>query len=170
MGHPLTPYRNLTESPTSQDNDNALVRDSLDRWVHGTGSPFELLLADADWTIVGSSPLSKTYHGKQAFLHEVIHPFNARMRSPLIPTVRGIYADADMVIILFDAAATAADGIAYHNTYTWYFKMADGKLQRHCVLRHPGIRCRLAARATGVNAPLRALRYPWAGARGDFPG
>jgi len=92
-----------------------------------TGSPFELLAADATWTIVGSSPLSKTYR-RRDFLNEVIGPFNARMSEPLVPSVRGGCADGDMVIILFDAAATAKDGQPYRNTYTWYFKMDDGKV------------------------------------------
>ena len=113
---------------TQQDSNKALVQQSFDRWAHGTGSPFELLLPDAEWTIVGTSPLSKTYHGVQAFLDEVIHPFNARMRTPLIPSIRGIFADGDAVIIFFDAAATAADGLPYRNTYTWYFWMKEGKV------------------------------------------
>jgi uncharacterized protein len=104
-----------------------LVSAAFERWRNGTGSPFELLAADASWTIVGSSPLSKTYR-RQDFLHEVIGPFNARMSEPLVPSVRGVYADGDMVIILFDAAAMAKDGQPYHNTYTWYFKMDGGKV------------------------------------------
>ena len=106
----------------------ALVQASFDRWHAGTGSPFELLDPDADWTIVGSSPLSKTYANRQAFLEVVIQPFNARMATPLIPTVRGIYADGDTVITLFDAAATTKDGKPYRNTYTWYFRMKDSKV------------------------------------------
>ena len=50
------------------------------------------------------------------------------MMIPLIPSVRGLFADADMVIILFDATATAKDGIPYRNTYTWYFQMKAGKV------------------------------------------
>jgi hypothetical protein len=60
----------------------ALVRASFDRGHAGTGSPFELLAPEADWTIVGSSPLSKTYGSRQAFLEEAIQPFNARMATP----------------------------------------------------------------------------------------
>lgn len=104
-----------------------LVSAAFERWRNGTGNPFELLAADATWTIVGSSPLSKTYR-RQDFLNEVIGPFNARMSEPLVPSVRGVYADGDMVIILFDAAGTAKDGQRYRNTYTWYFKMYDGKV------------------------------------------
>ncbi len=106
----------------------AIVQESFDRWRSGTGGPFELLTPEAEWTIVGSSPLSKTYHGKKEFIDEVIGPFNARMAKPLVPTIRGLYADGDTVIILFDAAATARDGVPYYNTYTLYFQMKDAKV------------------------------------------
>jgi uncharacterized protein len=115
---------------SEQESNKAVVQASFDRWRDGTGGPFELLAPEAEWTIVGSSPLSKTYHSRQDFLDEVIHPFNARMMKPLVPTVRGIFADGDMVIILFDAAATARDGVPYRNTYTWYFQMKDGKVAK----------------------------------------
>lgn len=114
--------------PETSESDRALVQSSFDRWRAGTGSLFELLAPDADWTIVGSSPLSKTYPNRQAFLDEVIIPFNARMATPLVPSVRGIYADGDTVIAFFDAAATTKDGQPYRNTYTWYFRMIEAKV------------------------------------------
>ena len=64
---------------TKEDSNKALVQASFDRWKSGTGGPFELLAPDAEWTIVGSSPLSKTYRSKKEFLDSVISPFNARM-------------------------------------------------------------------------------------------
>jgi ketosteroid isomerase-like protein len=117
----------VVENGHKTDSNKALVRASFDRWRSGTGSPFELLVPESTWTIVGSSPLSRIYSSRQAFLDEVINPFNARMATPLVPTVRGIYADGEMVIVLFDAAATAGDGQPYYNTYTWYLQMAEGK-------------------------------------------
>ncbi len=112
-----------TRDLRQERHNKALVQVSFDKWRAGTGGPFELLATDAAWTIVGSSPLSKTYHGRQEFLDEVIGPFNARLAEPLVPTVRGLYADGDTVVIFFDAAGTARDGRPYHNTYTWYFQM-----------------------------------------------
>jgi len=66
-----------------RSSNKGLVRASFERWKNGTGGPFELLAPDAQWIIVGSSPLSKTYQSKQEFLDEVIGPFNARMAKPL---------------------------------------------------------------------------------------
>ena len=112
----------MPQASAAQESNKALVQASFDRWGDGTGSPFELLVSETEWTIVGSSPLSRTYKNRQDFLDTVIGPFNARMKTPLVPTVRGLYADGDMVIILFDA-----DDQPYHNPYTWYFRMREGK-------------------------------------------
>jgi ketosteroid isomerase-like protein len=110
------------------DSNKSIVAASFERWRNGTGGPFDLLVAEAEWTIVGSSPLSKTYYSKQEFIDQVIGPFNARMKTPLVPTVRGIYGDGDMVIIFFDGAGTTKDGQPYRNTYTWYFQMKEAKV------------------------------------------
>jgi uncharacterized protein len=120
----------MAQASAPQPDNKALVQASFERWESGTGGPFELLAPDAEWTIVGSSPLSKTYHSKQEFIDKVIGPFNARMAKPLVPTIRGLYADGDTVIIFFDAAATAKDGVPYHNTYTWYFQMKAGQVTK----------------------------------------
>lgn len=114
------------QSKTAAPSSNkSLVEASFQRWHAGTGSPFELLAPEADWTIVGSSPLSKTYPNRDAFMNEVVRPFNARMAAPLRPSVRGIYEDGDTVIAFFDAVAVTKDGQPYHNTYTWYLRMKD---------------------------------------------
>ena len=117
----------MSKDAAREESNKVLVQGAFDRWRNGTGSPFDLLPPDAEWTIVGSSPLSKTYRTRQEFVDQVITPFNARLAKPLVPSLRGIYADGDMVIIFFDATATAKDGLPYRNTYTWYFQMKDGK-------------------------------------------
>jgi len=106
----------------------ASVMASFDAWKAGTGSPFELLSEDASWTIEGNSAASKTYPSKNAFMGEVIRPFNARMTAGIKPDVRSITAEADRVVILFDAHGTARDGKPYVNSYTWFFRMRDGRV------------------------------------------
>lgn len=106
----------------------AVIAAAFKEWREGTGNVFELLTPDARWTIVGNAPVSRTYTSRQEFLDVVIQPFNARLSRRLVPTVRAIYGDGDMVIALFDAEATARDGKPYRNTYTWYMQMRDGKI------------------------------------------
>ena len=90
--------------------------------------PVELLANDEHWTIEGNSAAAKTYPSKEAFMTEVIRPFNARMSIGLKPTMRSITAEDDRVAILFDASGTARDGKPYPNTYAWFFHMEDGRV------------------------------------------
>ena len=113
-----------------EDHNRALVAKGFEAWASGTGSPYDLLAEDANWTITGNSMAAKTYLTKEAFMSEVIRPFNARMQTRLIPTVRHLYAEADTVIAYFDAKGTARDGKPYANTYAWILEMKDSRIVR----------------------------------------
>lgn len=116
---------------TDTENANrALVEQAFAHWSAGTGGPYDLLAPDAVWTIVGHSDASRTYPNREAFLSEVIGPFNARMRQSLKPTIRQITTDGDKVIIFFDAAGVAKDGKPYENTYAWFWEMREGRVVR----------------------------------------
>ena len=107
-----------------------LISDGFKMWASGTGNFFDLLADDMQWTITGSTPYSKTYRGKKHFMDEVINPLNARLAKKIIPSVKGLYADGDMVIALWDGEATATDGKPYNASYSWYMQMQHGKIVR----------------------------------------
>lgn len=113
-----------------EEHNRELVAKGFEAWTNGTGSPYDLLAEDASWTITGNSAAAKTYPSKKAFMSEVIRPFNARMRTRLVPTVRKLYAEGDTVIAFFDAKGTARDGQTYANTYAWILELRDGKIIR----------------------------------------
>jgi uncharacterized protein len=108
-----------------EQRNKQIVQSYFDRWRNGTGNFFDLLAPESTWTITGTGAAVGTYR-KQAFIDRVVNPTNARLSSSIVPTVRGIWADGDMVIALWDGAATAKDGRPYRNTYTWYFRMQNG--------------------------------------------
>ena len=116
------------QRPDETERNRALVTKGMQAWVDGTGSPYDLLAENARWTITGTSLAAKTYPSKEAFMGEVIRPFNARMRERLIPTVHRTYAEDDTVIVHFDASGTATDGKPYVNSYAWILRMADGQI------------------------------------------
>lgn len=122
----------ITETAIAQNDveekNRRTIQVAFDNWRRSSGSVFDLLASDAKWTIVGLSTASGTYHSRRDFMDQVIIPFNSRLSTPLVPTVRAIYADGDMVIVLWDGAAMARDGKSYENTYSWYLKMRDGKI------------------------------------------
>ena len=111
-----------------EEKNRRIIEGGFEKWRRGTGSIFDLLASDAKWTIVGLSAVSGTYQSRRDFMDQVVIPFNSRLSTPLVPTVKAIYADGDMVIVLWDGAAIASDGKSYENTYSWYLKMRDGKI------------------------------------------
>ncbi|WP_457579762.1 nuclear transport factor 2 family protein [Ensifer canadensis] len=108
----------------------AIIQRAFDAWAAGTGGPYFLLAEDATWTITGNLLASKTYPNREAFISEVIRPFNARMSVGLKPTIRNLYAEGDTVVVFFDASGTARDGEPYLNTYAWFLDLKDGKLTK----------------------------------------
>ena len=117
-----------TKPDANEVHNKALVEAAFTAWRNGTGSPFDLLADNASWTIVGRSEASRTYTSREAFMRDVIRPFNARMRGPLKPSIRNIYADGDTVVVFFDAAGTASDGVKYENTYVWFLRMQGDRV------------------------------------------
>ncbi|NJL36803.1 MAG: nuclear transport factor 2 family protein [Leptolyngbyaceae cyanobacterium SM1_4_3] len=114
------------ETQVIEQRNKEIVQQYFDSWRNGTGNFFDLLAPEATWTITGTGATAGTYR-KQALLDQVVNPTSARLSTPIVPTVRGIWADGDMVIALWDGEAIAGDGRPYRNTYTWYFRMQDGK-------------------------------------------
>jgi uncharacterized protein len=128
FGFPRIRAMNAAETEGIAKSNTRLIQASFDRWRAGTGGPFELLAADASWTIPGNCLVAKRYATRDEFLDTVIKPFNARLTKPLVPTIRSLYGDGDMVITLFDGEATARDGKPYRNTYAWFMEIRNGKI------------------------------------------
>lgn len=117
-------------SASEAEINRATIAKAMDAWAAGTGGPYELLADDAAWTISGNSLASKTYPSKEAFMSEVIRPFNARMSARLIPNVHALYAEGDTVVAHFDAQGIARDGQPYINSYAWILELKDGRIVR----------------------------------------
>lgn len=117
---------NLSDTETIEQRNKQIVQQYFDNWRNKTGSVFDLLTPDATWTVSGTGAGVGTFR-KQELLDQVVAPTSARLSTQIVPTVRGIWADGDMVIVLWDGEATAKDGKPYRNTYSWFFRMKDGK-------------------------------------------
>lgn len=124
----LTTEAAMAETTAQESRNKDLVQAGFAAWAAGTGSPYELLAEDATWTIVGRSAAARVYSSREAFLAEVIRPFNARMSQGLKPRILQLYADRDMVIVYFEASGVARDGVPYSNTYAWFLRFANERI------------------------------------------
>jgi ketosteroid isomerase-like protein len=111
-----------------QQRNKKLIQEAFDRWASNQGSFFDLLSDDIEWTITGTSPISKTYTSRKQFLDEVIAPLSARLSKQITPKVRALYADGDTVIALWDGTAVVKDGKPYNNTYSWCMTLKNDRI------------------------------------------
>lgn len=117
-----------TTSERTEAN-RATVRRAFEAWQDGSSPITEVFSPDMVWRIEGHSVASKEYATKQEFIDEVLAPFAARFPAdaPFRPVaIRGVYADDDVVVVLWDGHGVAIDGEPYDNTYAWIMTMRDG--------------------------------------------
>ena len=82
----------MAQTQFNEGENKEIIHEGFAKWANGTGNFFDLLADDAEWTIIGSSPVSKTYASRKQFSEEVIAPLNERLSVKIVPGVRGIYA------------------------------------------------------------------------------
>ena len=113
------------------ESNRDIIRRAFDAWRQGTGAITDVFAPDMVWRIEGHSAASKEYRSKQQFIDEVLAPFGARfsVSEPFRPVrIRGVYADDDSVIVIWDGRGIASDGQPYENSYAWVMKLVDGKV------------------------------------------
>ena len=86
----------MSKESVKAEKDNKASSKSLQDWAAGIGS-VDTSANDAEWTIVGNSPVSRTFSSRAEFMDIVIDPFNNRMSTPLVPEVHALYAEGDTV-------------------------------------------------------------------------
>ena len=107
-----------------------LIQDVFDAWAGGDGMAFFNTLAeDVQWTVIGTSPVSRTYTSRQAFVDGAAKPLTAKLAGPIQPTVVNIIAEGDNVVLQWEGKATTKAGKPYNNSYCWVMRIADGKVR-----------------------------------------
>ncbi len=81
----------------------------------------DILHPDVEWTVMAEP--RRIYSNRADFLAGGSAPVLERLATPLYPDVHAIYADGDVVSVLWDGTATALDGQPYLNTFNWVFTM-----------------------------------------------
>jgi ketosteroid isomerase-like protein len=107
-----------------------LLRHAYTEVSRGNAAPLLAALADdVRWTIIGSTPLSGTFQGKQEVVDKLLKPLTARLTGPIVFTLDRFIAEGDHVVMIASAEATAVTGRPYNNVYCIVCRFADGKIQ-----------------------------------------
>jgi ketosteroid isomerase-like protein len=108
-----------------------IAADAFRAWSRGEGYVSAIFADEMTWEIVGRSRAAGTYGSARQFSDEVLEPFGARFAAdaPFRPVaVRGLYADGDTVVVLWDGEGTTTAGTTYRNTYAWFLTFGDGRV------------------------------------------
>lgn len=111
----------------SASENQTLVAEAFAAWEHGDFEPFFKVVADdVRWTVIGSTPISGTFEGKQAFREGAVLPFHDRLTGPIQATVLNVFGDGDHVILQWKGESTGKSGRPYHQTYCWVMRLSGG--------------------------------------------
>jgi len=106
-----------------------LIQDAFTAWARGDGMAFfNLLDPGVHWTVIGSTPVSRTYDSRDAFVEGAVKPLTAKLAGPIVPTVRDIIAEGDKVVLQWEGRTSGKNGTIYHQTYCWVMRLVDGKV------------------------------------------
>ena len=107
-----------------------LIQDAFAGWARGdTNAFFNLLAEDVRWTVIGNTPVSRTYTSRAEFVDGAAKPLTAKLAGPIVPTVRDVIAEGDKVVLQWEGRSSGKNGTIYHQTYCWVMRLADGKVR-----------------------------------------
>ena len=90
----------------------------------------ENLAEDIQWTIIGTTVLSGSSHGKQEVIDHLLKPLRARLAdSPIVFSLDRFIAEGEYVVMQAHGRATSKSGKPYNNTYCIVCRIVDGKVK-----------------------------------------
>jgi ketosteroid isomerase-like protein len=98
--------------------------------AEGNSKPFvDSWADDFCWTVTGTTKWSKTYHGKDAVMRELMQPLFSNFASKYRNTAQRFIAEDDYVVVECRGEVTTKSGKPYNNTYCYICRLEGGKLK-----------------------------------------
>ncbi|HTC30770.1 MAG TPA: nuclear transport factor 2 family protein [Candidatus Acidoferrum sp.] len=106
-----------------------ILQDAFTALEAGDGKPFFDCMDDEfSWTIIGTTPWSRTYLGKAEVQRELFRPLFAQFADRYTNRALRFIAEDDYVVIECRGQSTTKSGHAYNNSYCYVCRFADGKM------------------------------------------
>ena len=96
----------------------------------GNGQPFmDALADDVRWTVIGSSPWSRTYAGKREVVEQLMRPLFSQFADQYSARAIRVLAEDDVVVVEARGEVNTKSGRPYNQTYCYVFRLADGQVR-----------------------------------------
>ena len=107
-----------------------LLQNIFEELSQGNSKPLvEGMADDFRWTVMGTTPWSRTYAGKQSVLTDLFGPLTTRISGRLKTTAHRFIAEGDFVVVEARGNNTTRSGLPYNNSYCFVFRVADSHLK-----------------------------------------
>ena len=83
---------------------------------------------DIQWTLIGSTSLSRTYSGKQSVIDNFLGPFGETIDCHIHITPENFIADGEYVALQGRGESRTKSGVDYNNTYCWAYQFRNEKI------------------------------------------
>jgi len=95
----------------------------------GNGKPFVAAFSDdIVWNILGDTPWSGSYVGKESVLRDLLAPLFAQFETRYKNRAIRMTAEDDIVVVECRGEVSTKSGKAYNNSYCYVCRMRDGKI------------------------------------------
>lgn len=106
-----------------------IIKRVFDALSLGDSRPLlDILAGDVSWRVMGRTPWSRTYHGKEAVVRDLLRELGARLAERYRATADLIIAEGAYVVQARGHAITKT-GKAYDNEYCFVYKLEDGLIK-----------------------------------------
>lgn len=113
----------------SAEANKTILKNMFAELAKGNGQALiDALDDDIEWTLTGTTSISKVYKGKQSVLEDFLGPFMEQIDGHTRITPENFIAEGDYVALQGRGEARTKSGIDYNNTYCWVYKFRDGKI------------------------------------------
>jgi hypothetical protein len=107
-----------------------LLQHAFAELAQGNGKPFvDLMAEDFSWTIIGTTPWSGSYRGKQTVRDKLLRPLFAQFTTQYTNTALRMIAEDDYVVVECRGRVMTQSGKPYNNEYCNVIRFADGQMR-----------------------------------------
>jgi uncharacterized protein len=107
-----------------------LMQQIFEELGQGNTGPFgDAMADDFSWTIIGSTPWSRTYRGKETVVRELMTPLFDQFADRYTNFAQRFIAEDNYVVVQCRGRVTTKSGEPYNNSYCYVIRLADGKLK-----------------------------------------
>jgi ketosteroid isomerase-like protein len=111
----------------SETENKQLMEQIFAELSQGNSRPFvEHLAEDVRWRVMGTTPWSKTYEGKQSVLTDLLGELRTRLADRYRATAQLMIAEGDRVVVQARGQATTKRGDPYNNEYCFIYRLENG--------------------------------------------